>query len=329
MVLKYLSLFSGIGAFETALKRIGIGYDLVGYSEVDDYAPKAYSILHGGVNLGDVRTIDNVGGGCDLLTYGFPCQSISQNGKKAGIAVGTRSGLVFDALRVIEKNNPTVCICENVKNLVGKQFKDSFDEILYLLSEIGYNNYWKVMNAVDYGLPQNRERVFVVSVRKDVDNGFSFPDGYGCSLCLGDIMDVGVGGKYLAARSERAVSLERKWANDNDIHSKECTVIRLGNIYGDGYGTGYAGWVYGTWGIGPTLQTAQGGGRTPMVMDSGRLRKLTPRECFALMGFLKEDCDLLSLHGLSDSRLYKMAGNSICVNILVEIFKCLLKRRYI
>lgn len=163
--MKLLSLFSGIGAFEKALERLGITYTLVNYCEVDKYASKAYSLIHNvpeSLNLWDITKVNeselpNV----DLVTYGFPCVDISVSGKKAGLidedGNKTRSGLVFDALRIIDAVKPKYAVCENVKNLTGKKFTKEFNYILDCLSEMGYNNYWKVLNAADYGIPQRRE----------------------------------------------------------------------------------------------------------------------------------------------------------------------------
>lgn len=197
--MQYLSLFSGIGAFEKALENIGIDYNLIAYCEIDQYASRAYSLLHNipkDKNLGDITTVDEttLPTDIDLLTYGFPCQDISIGGKKSGFfnADGdkTRSGLFFDALRIIEHCQPRVAIAENVKNLTSKSMKPVFDIVLNGLSDAGYNNYWKVLNAADFGIPQKRERVFIVSIRKDIDDGtFTFPDGIPLTKCMGDFLE--------------------------------------------------------------------------------------------------------------------------------------------
>lgn len=154
-MIKYLSLFSGIGAFEKALENIGVPYELIAYCEVDKFASKAYSLLHNtpeSLNLGDITKVDEskLPENIDLITYGFPCQDISIAGKRKGFldekGTKTRSGLFFDALRIIEH-------CK----------------------------------------PQNRERVFIVSIRKDVDeHTFQFPDTIQLEKCMGDFLDVEV-----------------------------------------------------------------------------------------------------------------------------------------
>lgn len=164
--MKVLSLFSGIGAFERALENLNIDFELVNYCEIDKYASKSFSLLHNvseDLNLKDVTTIDTskLPTGIDLVTYGFPCQDISVSGKQRGFEYNgekTRSGLVWDAHRIIGEVRPKVAVCENVKNLIGKKFTKEFKEILDNLEELGYNNYYQVLNARDYGIPQQRER---------------------------------------------------------------------------------------------------------------------------------------------------------------------------
>ena len=204
--MKLLSLFSGIGAFEAALDNIGIDFELVGYCEIDKYASKSYSAIHGvpeSMNYGDITKINEkkLPKDIDLITYGFPCQDISLAGKQKGLfnedGSQTRSGLFFEALRIIEETQPKIAIAENVKNLVGKKFKEQFEIVLSSLEQAGYNNYWKVLNAKDYGIPQNRERVFIVSIRKDCDTGvFEFPEPYDLKLRLKDMLEDEVDEKF-------------------------------------------------------------------------------------------------------------------------------------
>lgn len=197
--MKLLSLFSGIGAPEAALKRMGVDYELVGYSEIDRFASKSYCAVHGvdeEKNLGDITKIDEtkLPKDIDLITYGFPCQDISAAGKQKGMfnedGSKTRSGLFFDALRIIETAQPKVAIAENVKALTQKKFKDQFALVLNSLEDAGYTNYWKVLNSTEFGIPQNRERIFIVSIRKDIDNGsFTFPEGFELEKRLKDVLE--------------------------------------------------------------------------------------------------------------------------------------------
>lgn len=205
-MIKYLSLFSGIGAFEKALQRLEIPYELVGYCEIDKYASKAYSLLHKvpeSMNYGDITKLNEkqLPSDIDLITYGFPCQDISLAGHQKGLlnddGSKTRSGLFFDALRIIEHTQPKIAIAENVKNLTGTKFKEQFNIVLQSLSDAGYNNYWKVLNAKDYEIPQNRERVIIMSVRKDIDTGiFEFPEPVELKKRLKDLLEDTVEEKY-------------------------------------------------------------------------------------------------------------------------------------
>lgn len=221
-MINYLSLFSGIGAFEKALERLNIEFNLVGYSEIDKYASKAYSLIHNvpeSKNYGDITKINekDIPLPLDLITYGFPCQDISISGKQKGLfdeGKKTRSGLFFDALRIINYTRPQIAIAENVKNLVSKKFKDDFDTVLTSLEECGYNNYWKVLCAADYGIPQQRERVFIVSIRKDVDKGFVFPKPFSLNKTLQDIMEKKVDQKYFV-KQEITEQLLSKLRNKN------------------------------------------------------------------------------------------------------------------
>ena len=185
-MLKVLSFFSGIGAFEKALTNLNVPFELVAFCEIDKYASKSYCAIHGvdeSKNLGDITKVDEtkLPKNIDLLTYGFPCQDISSAGNKQGLfhedGSLTRSGLFFDALRIIEATKPKIAIAENVRNLTSKRFAEQFKIVLDSLKQAGYNNYWTILNSKDYGIPQNRERVFIVSIRKDIDHGlFQFPD---------------------------------------------------------------------------------------------------------------------------------------------------------
>lgn len=260
--MKLLSLFSGIGAFEKALDNLQIPYELVGYCEIDKYASKSYAAIHGvseSMNLGDITKVDEqaLPKNIDLITYGFPCQDISLAGKQKGLfnedGTQTRSGLFFEALRIIEATQPRVAIAENVKNLTSKKFSEQFKIVLDSLKEAGYNNYWQVLNAKDYGIPQNRERVFIVSIRKDIDNGmFQFPKAFPLELRLKDMLEDEVDENYY-------------------INGKRIEIIKqnLGNVFDDNFiiGSSQKNAFVGDDNISPALTTAMGagGGQTPMI----------------------------------------------------------------
>lgn len=364
-MIKLLSLFSGIGAFEAALRRGGHEYQLVGYCEIDKYAANAYSQIHGvseNYNLVDVTKVNTVlMDDVDLITYGFPCQDISAAGKQRGFedkdGNRTRSGLFFEALRIIEETRPLYAIAENVKALTSKKFEKEFKTVLDSLDGAGYNNYWQVLNAKDYEIPQNRERVFIVSIRKDVDTGsFSFPEKQPLMLSVKDMLEHTVDKKYYLY-NERAMQLIKKIIENYVIKTKECVdstvfdpqVKKVSNCITARYDAGVQnqksiglcviekkvdfigelhkhqrGGVFSDTGIAPCLTASdyrepRSFLRTGDKVEDYQIRKLTPKECFRLMGFTDEEFD--RIHGISNTQLYKMAGNSIVVNVLEAIFK--------
>lgn len=323
-----LSLFSGIGAYEKALENLNIDYNLIGFSEINPHAVKSYCSIHQvdeSLNLGDITSIDisNINSKIDLLTYSFPCQDISLAGKRIGLinkdGSKTRSGLFFEALKIIEEKKPKVAIAENVKGLVTKRFKTQFDIVLKSLEEAGYNNYWKVLNSKDYGVPQNRERVFIVSVRKDIDNGeFSFPEPLQLSKRLAEVLESQAEDKYYLPKE------------------KVDTMIRFSNLPKSAYELEQVGYintyngdanrVYNT-NLARTLKAEAGGGGAKTgwyEITSNMVRKLTPKECFRLMGFSDEDYEKAALFN-TVTNLYKQAGNSVVVDVLYYIFKNLYK----
>ena len=406
-MIKLLSLFSGIGAFESALHRGGYEYNLVNYCEIDKYASSSYSQIHNvseDLNLRDVTKVDTakLPKDLDLITYGFPCTDISIAGRKKGFfdenGNPTRSGLFYDALKIIRDLQPKYAIAENVKNLTGKKFKEEFKSVLDGLTDAGYNNYWQILNAKDYGIPQNRERVFIVSIRKDIDKGnFRFPPKQQLKCVAKDFLESVVDDKYyldndrvrnlikqitekfnikdrelcdatifepevkdavncITARYDAGIqnqksigvvviepmiktegSLYENNAKRGRVYSAdglapcitstdykypsifvEPKIKRLGNLYDENAGGARAGNVYDFDGLSPALQTAQGGNRQPIIYKEYKLRKLTPRECFRLMGFTDKEFD--RIHNISNTQLYKQAGNSIVVNVLTAIF---------
>ena len=381
-MLKVFEAFAGYGSQSIALRNLGIDYEVVAISEIDKYAIKAYEAIHGGVNnLGDISKL-NVKDipRHDLFTYSFPCQDISVAGKQKGVIRGeTRSGLLYECERIIEGCKPKYLLMENVKNLVGKKHKAQFDEWLAYLSSLGYTNYWKVLNAKDYGIPQNRERVFVVSILGE-HKPYEFPETIKLEKCIKDILEDEVDGKYyLSSEMVEKCAFNKNFSTgaiggiynqDDKIEQRlECRddgitntittiqkdtdkINQVGML--DIKGSEQVRRVYGDNGISPTLNTMQGGNRQPKIIceqrtdeglrffkdnicgtirtiDAGgdkrvienniAIRKLTPRECFRLMGMYDVDIDKIQATGISNSQQYKMAGNSIVVDVLEGIFR--------
>ena len=336
-MIRVLSLFSGIGAFEKALERQGIEHEIVAYCEIDKYASKSYSAIHNtpeSKNLGDITKIDTDKlPDFDLMTWGFPCQDISVAGNLKGIVGGeTRSGLYYEGFRILKAKMPKYSIIENVKNLVGKRFRADFEQMLSDIDSLGYNNYWQVLNAKDYGIPQNRERVFIVSIRKDVDKGgFAFPTKEPLELRLKDTLETEVDEKYYLSKSmlEYALDLNEaqngtKWAgrvdsgklNPNIAYSVTCRGA------GGSQRAGVSNFIYD--GIDGEISISEYK-RNIAVVNNLRIRKLTPKECWRLMGFDDADFHKARDAGMSNTQLYKQAGNSIVVDVLEAIFIQLLK----
>ena len=198
-MLKVIELFAGLGSQTQALKNIGVEHEVVAISEIDKNCLISYEALHGKPNnLRDICKIERLPE-ADLWTYSFPCQDVSVAGKLAGIKEGTRSGLLYEVERLLkvakdEGALPKYLLLENVKNLVSKRFKPDFDKWLDFLSSLGYENHWKVLNAKDYGIPQNRERVFCVSILGG--GGYEFPEKRELFLKLKDMLEACVDERY-------------------------------------------------------------------------------------------------------------------------------------
>lgn len=208
-MIKLLSLFSGIGAPEQALKNIGIDYELVGFSEIDKYAIKSYCSVHGvseTLNLGDITKIDihSLPKDIDLITHGSPCQSFSIAGKQAGgdEGSGTRSSLMWNTVEIVEKVKPKYVLWENVKNVLSKKHKPNFDKYISRMEELGYKNFYQVLNAKNYGVPQNRERIFVISIRNDIEKDFKFPEPFDSGLRLKDILEKDVDERFYISKEK-------------------------------------------------------------------------------------------------------------------------------
>lgn len=393
-----LSLFSGIGAFEKALDNEGIKYNLVNYCEIDKYASRSYATIHNvseELNLIDVTKVDTSNlSDIDLITYGFPCQDISQAGNQKGFTDEngecTRSGLFFEALRIIKDLKPKYAIAENVKALTSKKFKTEFETVLSSLNDAGYNNYYDVLNAKNFGVPQNRERVFIVSIRKDVDDGsFCFPAPQPLNIRLKDILEENVDEKFYLKETKdffikNSLNMEAKgngfrfaphvknhaeiaktittraggrmddnFIMDNEINSpnfvfnsenvnksNENVTERMSKQAFETLNKNEceAGDVINPFnkkvvnnGLCPTLTTRPEGFKTANLIvehtQDFRIRKLTPLECWRLMGFSDEDFEKAKASGISNSQLYKQAGNSIVVTVLQGILKNLFKNK--
>ena len=202
--IKLFEAFSGVGtqkmALEILAKELGLEIETVGYSEIDKFAIKSYEAIHGEhiKNYGGIGSFERMPKDIDICTWSFPCQDISAAGKQKGMTEGSRSNYGYVFLDTIEntpyEERPKVLLMENVKALVGKKFKKDFTTILERLQQMGYKNFWKVLNAKHYGVPQNRERVFVVSILDDLD--YEFPKPFPLEKQLKDYLETNVDEKY-------------------------------------------------------------------------------------------------------------------------------------
>lgn len=443
MKLRVFEAFAGYGSQSIALELLANAFpdflfETVGISEIDKYAIKAYHTLHGDTipNHGDITKIDwTQTADFDLLTYSFPCQDISSAGKQRGFSEGsgTRSSCLWACANAIEKKRPQFLLMENVKALTQKKFSADFRRWREWLIKHGYTNYYAVLNSKDYGVPQNRERVFMVSFRGE-HTPYTFPKPFELVRRLKHVLEDDVDEKYwlkqeqiqaLIKHNERKQSEgcgfktnfqtgegisgaiktkegsreydtyikvptygnsrlnamiadgkidpeETLWIDcynqrvDPDIAGTILTrvnatghylvsdprVIQVGNLVEDSnYKNPHRGRVYSVEGIAPCLNCNEGGQREVKILQRGHgyakggvfdiapalttskwqdnnfavieywIRKLTPRECFRLMDVPEHYIDRLLNAGISNSQLYKLAGNSIVVACLYHIFR--------
>ena len=198
-MIKVLELFAGIGAFTQALKRLDIEHEIVDAVEIDKYAMKSYNAINGtNFETQDVSEWDK-DIEVDFIMHGSPCQDFSVAGKQLGgeQGSGTRSSLLWHSVRIIEKLSPKYVLWENVKNVVGKKHRHVFDKYLETMELLGYRNYWQIMNAKDYGVPQNRERIFLLSIRYDGDMpNYNWPEPMPLTRKLNDMLDENVDTRY-------------------------------------------------------------------------------------------------------------------------------------
>lgn len=350
--------FSGIGTQHLALKRLGLEVDLVGISEVDKFAIASYEAIHGKVkNYGGIGTFDRLPANIDIATWSFPCQDISQAGTQRGMTKGTQSNYGYVFLDTVENTpkdeRPQVLLMENVRALFSETFKYDWREIQLRLERMGYKNYAELLIATDYGIPQTRERIFIVSILGDYS--YKFPRPIRLERILKDFLETEVDDKYvLSKRMIRALSgidyegdfpraeqfqphdIEKdKIAKtittraggrptDNFIIMPENTIKGYAKAY-DGDGV-YINRPHQKRGVVQrnkiqTLKTQQDVGVVERALNGElRIRKLTPIETWRLMGV--SDADFHKANKVtSDSQLYKQAGNAIVVDVLYHIFR--------
>ena len=320
--IKILELFGGIGACSKALERLGIDYEIADYVEIDKYAVKSFNAIHNtNFEPQDIcewdKDID-----VDLIMHGSPCQDFSLAGKQAGgdKDSGTRSSLMYETIRIVEKLKPKYVIWENVKNLLSKKHRNNFDAYLETMEQLGYTNYYQVLNAKDYGIAQNRERVFTISIRNDLNQTFVFPPKQELKLKLKDMLEDEVDDSFywnkLSIDELRKLDIDDitfKW-NSKVKRFVFNEKIDLNMTYSlNAYNNSVSC-------IHHTITTPH---NVLFILHKCKIRKLTPKECWRLMGFDDEDFEKASQVN-SNTQLYKQAGNSICVPVLIAILNNLL-----
>lgn len=304
--LKFIDLFAGIGGFRIALESMGS--QCIYSNEWDRYAQEVYANNFGHIPEGDITKVDEKTiPNHDILCAGFPCQAFSISGKKLGFE-DSRGTLFFDIARIVKEKKPKVVFMENVKNFATHDKGKTLQVVRATMEELGYKFYQKVLNSVDYGVPQKRERIYMVCFRNDLNvKDFTFPKPFELNKHVED---------YLL-QDEKLVNhlyVDRPDTYFNNIEDNKYSnkSIRLGVVNKGGQGER----IYSTKGIAITL-SAYGGGvfaKTGGYLINGKTRKLHPRECARIMGY-PDSYQLAS----SPNQAYKQLGNSVVIDVLQYI----------
>lgn len=306
--MKYFSMFSGIGGFELGIEQaaqeLGITAECVGYSEIDKHAIATYEEHFDHDNYGDATTINaDTLPEFDLLVGGFPCQAFSIAGKRLGFDE-TRGTLFFDIARILKAREPQNFILENVKGLISHNKGQTFRTILRALDELGYDLQWQVLNSKDYGVPQSRERVYLVGSL----GGTPRPQIFPAPRPSNPNSTVGLTTETAVARTLTA------GGNSGGNHSG-MTILELTGARSQSQR------LYDPSGLSPTLSTggaSTGGSEVPKINVPPTIRRLTPVEFERLQGF--PDGWTVG----SDTQRYKQCGNAVTVNVVRDVAKRLL-----
>ena len=370
--MKFLDLFSGIGGFRLGLEQHG--HECVGFCEIDKYARQSYKAIHnteGELEYHDITTVTDdqwreLKGTVDIIAGGFPCQAFSIAGKRQGFEDETRGTLFFEIMRAAKQIQPPILFLENVKGLLNHDKGRTFRIILQAMDELGYDAEWQVLNSKDFGVPQNRERVFIIghlrgaggreifpiggthgetdiqikqvaqldTPTRNNSNRFRTYDPDGIGACLSTM---GGGGLEPCVMVKEATLQGYAIANVGDSINLEQpnSKTRRGRV-----GKGVANTLttscnqgvlepkiiddqgrlkesYKQHDVVPTLR-AQTHGNPPKLYDGFRVRKLTEKECWRLQGF-PDSAFRKAKQVVSNSQLYKQAGNSVTVNVIAAI----------
>lgn len=354
---RLIELFAGIGAQAKALENLGIDFEHYRVCEIDKYAVASYNAIHGtNFEVSDITKLSsNDLGIIDtnthiyILTYSFPCQDLSLAGKQQGMKKGTqtRSGLLWEVERLLKgcKELPQVLLMENVPQVHSSKNYEDFKDWQNFLSNLGYQNTWADLNAKNYGIPQNRNRTFMVSILGT--SPYEFPEPFPLKLKLKDLLEDNVDEKYYLSEKQINGIVNSSFAQKrNSIQNTECcgtllarerhdpkcvaisSSIPINGIVANKDSENYIQWkqkgrfdiscrAYKEDKISGTVTTCE---VMKILTNDLAIRKLTPKEYWRLMGFDDEDFEKASKVN-SNTQLYKQAGNSIVVNVLMEIFR--------
>lgn len=326
MKIRLIELFAGIGAFSAAFRNLGIPHETIAIAEIDSHAIRAYTSIHGDIpNLGDISLVENLPD-CDLLTYSFPCQDISLAGQGKGFAKSddeaeqTRSGLLWEVERLLLKTErrPKYLIMENVDAILNTNHIRNFQQWIRSLTKMGYTSSYAILNACDYGVPQNRKRCFMVSALGP--DRLVFPQPCPDGRLLKDVLEDDVPEKYylsekamegLKAHKARhdakghgfgfkitdpereiagTVKTNAGWRNTDTFiedlgRESQAELMHVANLP-TSYET--AGRVYSANGLSPTINTCDGGDRQPKILTRGALMENSDKEEIMIRNATKE-----------------------------------------
>lgn len=310
-MLKCASFFAGVGGIDRGFEKTGF-FETIYANEIDTYPVKTYELNSKiKVDCRDIHDVDeNEVPDFDVLLAGFPCQAFSVAGYRKGFEDEKGRGtLFFELVRVIRVKKPEIIFLENVKNLVGHDKGNTFSVILKELENQGYSTKYAVLNAMEYGnIPQNRERIYIVAFKNEnMYENFEFPKPEPLTTKLTDIIDfeTKIDEKYYYTKGKYKGDIYEKLVeamdDSNAVYQWRRKYVRKNKS-----------------GVVPTLTANQGEGghNVCLIKTKNGIRKMTPHECFNTQGFSK---DFKLPEGMSDARLYKQAGNSVCVSVIERI----------
>ncbi len=333
-MLKVATVCTGIGAPEKALKMLGIPYELAFFSEIDNAAIRSYCAIHKespSKNFGDLKNVETVPlpNDIDLIIGGTPCQDFSLAGRGAGgeEGSGTRSSLMWYYIKLISMYKPKIVIWENVAGVLTHTHIRNYQKFTHTLNALGYDLNAKLVNAKYFNIPQNRVRIFVVATRKDLQMEYEFPYGYDSGIRIKHLLQKKVDDRFFTKRVEKTEMYPKGYHYDTHC------IIRVGFLHNNNYRQDNN--IMSINGISECLMAQQDRTKGPKIydtrFDAQRIRRFTDRESFRLMGFTDEDYfrsrykyvkdgkrKIPQTH-VSESDIYKQAGNSIVVHVMAAL----------